>query len=158
MNLPIPSHLKDYFLLDDNEHTEYEVSGSIRCKCGSEHFEIFSSNDRQLVKVKCKDCGEEIVLFDAGKHGWDGYVCKDDFLDRNEPLVNYICEDCGKQVFQVKLKISSQGKQDFIDECVNNDDFFSEEEWVDAFEWININLVCDSCDSTVDGWLDLETM
>ena len=101
---------------------------------------------------------EEIVLFDAGKHGWDGYVCKDDFLDRNEPLVNYICEDCGKQVFQVKLKISSQGKQDFIDECVNNDDSFSEEEWVDAFEWININLVCDSCDSTVDGWLDLETM
>ena len=126
MKLPIPSHLKEYFLLDNNVHTEYEVSGSIRCKCGSEHCEVVSSNERQFVKVKCKDCGEEIVLFDAGKHGWDGYVCKDDFLDRDEPLVNHICEDCGDQVFQVNVKISSQGKQDFIDECYKqNFEFFA---------------------------------
>ena len=61
-------------------------------------------------------------------------------------------------MFQVKIKISSQGKQDFIDECVNNDDSFSEEEWGDAFEWINIDLVCENCNSVTDGWLDIETM
>ena len=158
MNLPIPSHLKGFLSLDDKEQTEYEVSGSIKCKCGAVHFVVFSSNDRQIVKVKCPDCGEEILLFDAGKHGWDGFVCKDDFLDREEPLIEYSCENCGDQVFRVELKILSQGKQDFIDECVSNDDSFSEEEWVDAFEWINIRLICESCNSAENDWLDLETM
>ena len=158
MDLPIPSHLKNIFVLDDNDQTENEVSGSIKCKCGSEHFEVYSSNDRQLVKVKCLDCGEEIIIFDAGKHGWDGYVCKDDFLDREEPFARYSCEECGDHIFRVELKISSQGKQDFIDECVSNDDSFSEEEWVDAFDWIIINLVCNSCNTKLTEWLDLETM
>ena len=131
MNLPIPSHLKDYFLLDDNEHTEYEVSGSIRCKCGSEHFEIFSSNDRQLVKVKCKDCGEEIVLFDAGKHGWDGYVCKDDFLDRNgsgkdgflnmpAAVVNYYVNKCNLKLSAMYQFTGRYGHANQLDR--DNDD------------------------------------
>ena len=158
MDLPIPSHLKDIFVLDNNDQTEYEVSGSIKCKCGSEHFEVFSSNDRQIVKVKCAECGEEMIIFDSGKHGWDGYVCKDDFLDRDDPFVAYSCEECGGNKFRVGLKISSQGKQDFIDECVSNDDSFSAEEWVDAFEWIVINLICVNCNSESNEWLDLETM
>ena len=53
--------------------------------------------------------------------------------------------------------ISSQGKQDFIDECLSNDDTFSEEDWVDGFEWITISLRCIACDYT-EEWMECETM
>ena len=53
--------------------------------------------------------------------------------------------------------ISSQGKQDFIDECISNDDSFSEADWVDGFEWIDISLRCDECKYN-EEWMECETM
>ena len=84
-------------------------------------------------------------------------MCKDDFLDRTLPFNKYICENCDGDSFKVTINISSQGKEDFISECVSNDDSFSEEDWVDGFEWIKISLCCDNC-SHEEGWVDLETM
>ena len=49
-------------------------------------------------------------------------------------MEQYICEKCGEDVFVVEVSISSQGKQDFLDECVANDDSFSERDWREAFE------------------------
>ncbi|WP_173714823.1 hypothetical protein [Clostridium beijerinckii] len=56
------------------------------------------------------------------------------------------------------MEIYSQGKQDFVDECVSNDDSFSEEDWVDGFEWICISLSCIECSNHNKNWMEHETM
>ena len=106
MNLPIPSHLKDFLSLDDKEQTEYEVSGSIKCKCGAEHFIVFSSNDRQIVKVKCPDCGELKVIGSLDELKSESLneinVSDADLIHR--PYVDEVevkCDGCGKAIKRI---------------------------------------------------------
>ena len=158
MEFPIPTHLQPFLTMIGEENSEYEVTGTIHCSCNCEQFEVWGSNDRNIVKIICRQCGEEIIILDSGKHGWDGFICKSDFLDRTLPYEKYNCPDCGHDVFKILVWISSQGKQDFLDECVSNDDSFSLEDWVDAFEWISISLTCEKCGLKSKKWADLETM
>ena len=158
MELPIPTHLQPYLTLIGEDNSEYEITGSINCSCNSDEFEVWESNDRQIVKLICKKCGAEIVIFDSGKHGWNGFVCKDDYLDRLLPFNKYVCPECEQDSFKVSVYVSSQGKEDFIEECVSNDDSFSEDDWVDGFECIRISLNCSKCSCTEDDWVDCETM
>lgn len=51
MNLPIPTHLKTFLLPIGNENSEFEVTGKIQCACGNETFEIWESNDRQVLQL-----------------------------------------------------------------------------------------------------------
>ncbi|WP_022779468.1 hypothetical protein [Butyrivibrio sp. AE3009] len=157
-DLPVPSHLDEYLLLNGAKNDEFHAEGLLRCKCGCTKFKLYSSNERQIVQARCDSCGEIIIVFDSGKHGWNGFVCKDDYNDRNEPMEQYICEKCGEDVFVVEVSISSQGKQDFLDECVANDDSFSERDWREAFEWISLSVSCWNCKKHVKNWLDAETM
>lgn len=158
MDFPVPVHLQSNFKPIGNENDEYEVKGSIHCLCGSESFEIWESNDRNIIRLKCKQCGEEFILFDSGKHGWNGFVCKDDFNDRECPFSQYVCEECEHDSFKICVTISSQGKDDFMEECVSNDDSFTIDDWVNAFEWITVSLSCENCTFEDSKWLDMETM
>lgn len=158
MNLPIPTHLQQFFILIGNKNSEFEVIGKIHCSCRSEDFEVWESNERQIVKLVCRQCGQEILLLDNGKHGWNGFVSKEDFLDRDIPMKKFVCSKCSEDDFGVIVQISSQGKMDFLEECVVNDDSFSVEDWVDAFEWITISLSCQKCRWEDKKWVDLETM
>lgn len=159
MELPIPTHLQQYLIPIGDENREYEVTGSIRCSCGNEKFEVLESNNRHVIKLICTQCGKEILLFDAGKHGWNGFVCDEErFIDRTEPFQKYHCSKCNKDVYSIIVHIESQGKEDFIEECVAFDDSFSEEDWIDGFECIAISLSCDECNFTEEDWVVLETM
>lgn len=158
MDLPIPRHLQDFLVPVGDENGEYEVTGTIRCSCGGEEFEVWESNDRHIVTLICKSCRREILMLDAGKHGWDGFVCKNDFLNRTKPTQKYVCPECGKDTFGVTVWVSSQGKKDFLEECVANDDSFTPDDWVDGFEWITISLSCKECSYAEKDWVDLETM
>ncbi len=158
MELPVPTHLKDIFSPVGNDNNEFEVTGEIKCSCGNEYFEIWESNEQLMVKILCKQCKKEYVIFDSGKHGWNGFVCGDDFLNRELPYNKYHCSNCKEDCFKVLVHISSQGKEDFIDECLSTDDSFSIEDWVDAFEWISISLTCENCGELSKEWLDAETM
>ena len=158
MGLPVPTHLKDIFFPVGNDNNEFEVTGEIKCSCGNEYFEIWESNEQLMVKILCKKCKKEYVIFDSGKHGWNGFVCGDDFLNRELPYNKYHCSNCKEDCFKILVHISSQGKEDFIDECLSTDDSFSVEDWVDAFEWISISLTCENCGELSKEWLDAETM
>lgn len=158
MELPVPTHLKDIFFPVGNDNYEFEVTGEIKCTCGNEYFEIWESNEQLMVKILCKQCKKEYVIFDSGKHGWNGFVCGDDFLNRELPYNKYHCSNCKEDCFKVLVHISSQGKEDFIDECLSTDDSFLVEDWVDAFEWISISLTCENCGELSKEWLDAETM
>lgn len=157
-DLPIPTHLKSLLLPIGNNNSEFEVTGIIKCHCGSENFEISESNEKQLLKIVCKNCKKEFILFDSGKHGWNGFICGDDFLDREMPLEQVCCSKCGENTFGLIVHISSQGKKDFSEECLANDDSFSLKDWVDAFEWITVSVSCIKCNHSENNWLDFETM
>lgn len=158
MDLPVPTHLQQHLKPVGEKNSEYEVTGTIQCACGNEIFEVWESNERLIIKLICKQCGREIGLLDAGRHGWNGFVCKDDFLDRTLPLRKYRCPRCKKDAFSITVFLSSQGKQDFLDECVAHDDSFSADDWVDGFEWITVSLFCNKCTFQEKDWVDLETM
>lgn len=158
MVFPIPTHMQSILFPVGSNNREFEVTGKIKCPCGSEVFEVWESNDRQIVKVVCEQCKKEFVVFDSGKHGWNGFVCEDDFLDRDLPFKQYLCSKCNKEFFGVTVHISSQGKDDFKEECLSNDDSFTLEDWVNAFDWITISLSCEKCRLVCEGWLDFETM
>ena len=158
MKLPIPTHLQQYFITSERGNDEYKVTGTIRCACGGENFEIWESNERHIIQLICKNCKREILLFDAGKHGWDGYVCHEDYCDRTQPMAKYICSKCGQDGVRPTVAISSQGKEDFIEFCESEDDSFSPDEWVNAFEWITVSLSCRKCGRAKRKWADIETM
>lgn len=161
MDLAIPNHLKHYLKLIGNENDEYQVLGTLKCKCGSESFYIYHSNNKMIVEAVCSSCNKELILFDEGKHGWNGFVCNDDFLNREEPLKLNKCTKCNESRFKIQVRVTSQGKQDFIDESGLKNGFgetLNESDWVDAFEWISANIICLSCNKQEENWLDCETM
>lgn len=158
MELPIPSHLTDFLVPQGEDNSEFEVTGKIRCLCGNEVFEVRESNGSLIVELRCKACDRNVLLFDAGKHGWDGFVCRGDHLDRELPLEKYSCENCSGDAFRIKVWISSQGKNDFLEECVAHDNTYAPEDWVDWFEWIQVSLQCAHCGQSEEDWLDCETM
>ena len=58
MDLPIPTHLQPFLTIIGEENNEYVVTGTIHCSCNHEHFELWESNDRNIVKLICKQCGK----------------------------------------------------------------------------------------------------
>ena len=158
MIYPIPTHLQEILIPVGNENSEFEVTGKIKCPCGSESFKILESNDKEITKAVCEKCNKEFLLFDSGKHGWNGFICGDDYLDREMPFNQYFCSECEKDTFGINIKISSQGKEDFEEECLSDDDSFTLADWVNAFDWITISLLCEECGFNSEEWLDFETM
>lgn len=159
MDLPIPTHLQQYLIPIGDKNSEYGVTGKIQCSCGNEKFEVWESNKRHIIKLICNQCGKEILLFDAGKHGWNGFVCnEEDYIDRTLPFKKYSCSKCDKDACGITVDISSQGKEDFIEECVSFDASFSASDWIDGFESIAVSLSCEECNFTEENWAVLETM
>lgn len=159
MDLPIPTHLQPYLVPVGDENSEFEVTGSIHCSCGNQKFEVWESNERHIIKAVCSQCGKEILLHDAGKHGWNGFVChEEEFVDRTQPFIKYDCPQCDGDVYGITVHIESQGKEDFIEECVEFDDSFSADDWINGFECIAISLSCGKCGFTDENWAVLETM
>lgn len=52
------------------------------------------------------------------------------------------------------VSIYSKGQEDFIE--VGEE--FNKEDWIEAFEWIKIKIICNSCGETNDEWVSYETM
>jgi ribosomal protein S27E len=172
--IPLPRHLKDILNPIGEENDEFELTGKIVCNCGSENFTIkFVGDDSEyeenkvimvsevdgnfflIVKVKCNSCGKEHLIFDDNLHGWNGFVCgesKD--LPRPDSKV-WSCNKCNAANHSMIVKINSQGQQDFIDEV---GDEFDKNDWTEAFEWINIEIECESCKEKNEEWISYETM
>ena len=81
-----------------------------------------------------------------------------DTLDRTQPEWKVGCEACRSEHFRVSVWISSQGKEDFLRECVHHDPSFREGDWVDGFEWMQVSLECCRCGIDMDNWVDYEAM
>lgn len=144
-----------------DENDEFKITVIVKCKCGSESFRIYESNNKMIVKLICSACNKELILFDEGKYGWNGFVCNDDFLNREELLKVTKCSECNNDEFKIEVTITSQGKEDFINESNlqnSHGEILNESDWVNGFEWISANITCSNCKNEEEHWLDCETM
>jgi DNA-directed RNA polymerase subunit RPC12/RpoP len=112
------------------------------------------------VKAICGECGSEHLLFDSHVHGWDGFVCHLEEIRELTDLLEISCDNCNAQVFRVEMIVSSQGQEDFIYNLKEEIDAgqFTPEEWVNAFDWITISLVCAKCGKSYPEFVEYETM
>lgn len=168
--LPIPTHLSEILIPCGKENNESSVNGVIRCSCGSKTFRIDSNNDTYaddeysfVIKAICSGCAKAYLIFDSKKHGWDGFVCHGEWIGESAPdkvLTPHLCLKCKGDAHVIELGISSQGKNDFIEESgiSDGDSVFKEEDWVNAFDWITVSLTCSVCGGKEKNWIDLETM
>ena len=163
VQLPIPKHLEEFFSPLGSLNTEKKVKGYLTCKCDKEHkfmvknLEVDSESQRIIISAVCLYCKKEILVFDSYKHGWDGFVCGSDKEAPNNfaDLKPVYCKKCKATNHLMAISIFSQGKDDFIEETNGK---FDVSLWVNAFEWIIIDLLCNECGYKMNSWLDLETM
>ena len=173
--LPIPRHLKDIMVTTGDENSENLVNGIIRCPCGCECFMIktyaevesgypqiceYKGDHALMIKSKCADCAKEFLIFDNSKHGWNGFVCHDGVTVPDNELKSWNCPKCTGDNHKLEISIMSQGKQDFVEETgiADGESEFSENDWIEAFEWITIGLTCFGCGYGIKKWIDYETM
>lgn len=166
---PIPTHLKDILDVDEACSDIHNIEGKIVCSCGGEKFRLLQNEDYKCsdflpygemdgIKIKsiCEKCGKIYLLFNQATQGFDGFVCHDFKTASDDKLTSLKCEKCGKEVFSVKLGIEVEDKEQFIEECVTvNPDEFSPEDFVNAFNWITVDVCCDGCKKERE-WISLE--
>lgn len=146
-----PSHLKNV-LLPEGECNENEINCHPTCvRCNDNTFYIDTNESGSFVKLECidKDCDTDFVLFDANKHGWNGYVCNEKYP--NEPVHRMCCPECQNDHFALHMRINSKGKDNFTINALHKDSnsILLESDWVNAFSWIGIFAVCDNCNNKI---------
>lgn len=163
MNYPIPDHLKPYFVPLGNENSETRVSGALRCKCGSALFTPYVNEAGTIAAARCCQCGTKILLLHAGRHGWDGFVARADYLydlpTKMHPIET--CPQCeARTALAVKMTITSFGREDFIRDSEladENGNKLREEDWVNAFSSFRMDVACPECGETSESVVDIET-
>lgn len=109
-----------------------------------------------LIKAKCLKCNLEYILFDSDFHGWDGFVCHDvDNASKPRPsLTPWKCLECKGQEHLVYVQFCYGD----LDEIAKDLKEMQVENLADAFEWIYIDIKCNSCGYETKKWVDYETM
>jgi ribosomal protein L37E len=108
--MPIPSHLKEMMRPLRRGNSEHGVTGNLVCPCGGKHFAVRADEEKNKAHIRCSACGREAVLFDATRHGWDGFVCH--MPVEEMPEKGIVCEACGETSFYIAVSIRSQGRDD----------------------------------------------
>jgi len=177
MPYPTPKHLSGLLVADakETEH-EWQLYGTVRCTCGSDIFhplyvaERIEDRERHFLRVaqvdgqwfcrigaRCTSCGREHLLFDAHFHGWNGYVCTDERVRRvaRPPFQVWACQQCGATTHRVTLSIHGEGMEFALGE---SEDTLTEEDWFEAFGWIQVDVTCSACRFGPARIVDYETM
>lgn len=153
--LPVPTHLKPFFVPMADKNNTTQITGSIRCTCGCEAFAAQRSVDNDcLFRLNCDACVQEVLLFDARRHGWDSVVCHEpvEAMQMGESTAR--CEKCGREHFGVTVWIEPTEKAEFVS-CVEGE--LPDGEWVNAFTWFAAHLTCTHCGYRQRDWADVET-
>ena len=170
MGYPIPTHLKTIFKVNEAESNKDNLNGKIVCECGCDCFSIFHNLDRKYDKslryneqdglkviAVCKNCKKKHLIFDEATQGYNGYVCRDCITAQDESLVKLMCKKCGSEIFSMVVEIELEDKEQFIEECVSIEpDRFTPDDYIDAFDWITIDVTCKNCGEEDSDWISLE--
>lgn len=153
--LPIPTHLRQYFIPVQEKCSMTEVTGDIRCTCGGMSFKARRSGDYGcLFSLACTSCGKEILLFDSKQHGWDALVCG--MISEDDATIDCTeqCAKCGCENFHTIVWIEACHREEFVEDVP---DGLTEADWVNAFGWFGAHLTCANCGHRARDWADVET-
>ena len=153
--LAVPNHLRPFFMQRTDKGNDTQITGDIRCTCGSASFAAKHSKDDDCIyRLNCADCGQDILLFDARVHGWDALVCHMPGEHLQQGEVTEQCEKCASRCFGATVWIEPTQKEEFIS-CVEGE--LPDEAWVNAFTWFAAHLTCVECGRKLHSWADIET-
>lgn len=153
--IPIPSYLRPYWVTVEHKNDPQQITGNIRCACGCTAFRALRSNDDdRLWHAICRDCKNDILLFDVNQHGWDAIICGDRIDDMHAGESAAQCPKCSGDEFGVTVWVEPTDKQEFIS-C--NENGLPESEWVNAYTWFAAHLTCVNCNHRLRDWADIET-
>jgi len=169
----LPKNLKEIVHVPNQEESSAWSKGKVQCTCGKDAFRLWIYADRRPNEYPCVaryegkaalcivaecTCGKEWLIFDYAQHGYEGFVCHSGITPPREKLVQWECPTCHEQLFSIDIQIQNGDFDQFMEEIVEDSDGeFTEEDFPEAFEWIQINLACKDCPETYEGWLNLET-
>jgi len=141
--------------------------GRLRCSCSSDDFAIqyigkirkgiigntyLCEEDNAIcLSLTCSSCKKSLVLFDNNIDGYDALTVDILSLTTNayQKLLSFSCPKCGKESFQVSVEYEHLPKEET--DQVGIDDYRN------AFQWIRVSLVCNSCRRKFRNFVDLET-
>lgn len=171
--LPIPDHLKKFLQVDLEKSEGNELAGKLCCPCDGEKFKVsvfaigeegfpevgsYQDDYAFVIRAMCATCGEDWLVFDLSKHGYDGFVCHEGVSVPDSALKGINCSGCHGENFMVSLVIQIEDKEQFLEEIVQDDPFsFKKDDYVNAFGWIEISLKCGDCQQEIPAWVSLET-
>ncbi|MBQ8134321.1 MAG: hypothetical protein IJ192_07960 [Clostridia bacterium] len=173
---PIPTHLKNHFIVDEEKTEEHWLVGKAKCNCGCEKLKMryfgceetdkegkkyltiehYEDGFASVVRGECADCGENFDLYDLSKYGYAGFVNQEGRAVPDDILKYYQCE-CGGDSFEAVIMIELEDKEQFIEEIVEYEpEKFKADDYVDSYDWITISIRCCGCKKTTERWYDLE--
>jgi hypothetical protein len=173
---PMPTHLVGLLDVATAVFVDNRLDASVQCSCGSRIFELMYPGqthevEGQLIpctaeingsfffriEVRCTQCAEKHLLFDADFHGWDGFVCRDEVqasLPR-PPLETWRCLSCQEPGHTARVQVQNEGQEDFLDNAPTGID---PSRWVDGFGWFSMSISCAHCSCETSEWVSYETM
>lgn len=172
--LPVPRHLEEIFQADLEQKTDYGLDGTLKCTCGCQKFRLrtyahvrkdgclgvtrYGDGYALVIQAECSACARVWPVFDMSRHGYNGYVCHEGVEVPDSELKTYRCPECGKEEFLVEVGLELEDREQFAEEVVAYEpDVYSEEDYVDAFDWITISVTCTGCGHRAKDWVNFET-
>lgn len=154
VELPVPTFVKPFLVPDRKKSSLENVYGSIRCACGCADFSAMHSvDDDRLYHLLCRDCGQDVTLFDGQRYGWDALVCQTPMEDLQSGEAAERCPKCSCADFRADVWYEPTAREEY-DSCR---EALPEEDWVNAFTWFGADLICSSCGHRLRSWADVET-
>lgn len=110
-----------------------------------------------VVKLQSKEPKTEFIIFNSNLHGYDAITTQQKFpLLPHKYKKKSRCRQCGSEFYRVYISIHNTGKIDLLNG--ESDNTISDVNWVDAFDWFTIDLVCSNCGKKIKKWFEIETM
>ena len=159
----IPIKIEPYFRLISRENNGENTltKGEIVC-CNAHEFEartvgevkssLFSGvhlepeNDKMVLELCCKNCGKIISGFDSTRDGYEH--CGEESPIKVKPR-RFGCKKCSDSNFTVRIKYEYPDSKELDDLGITEKD--------NAFTWIWVTLVCNTCGAKYSDFIDYET-
>ena len=158
----VSSHVLDQWLTTGAECVEKFRDARwwrkrVRCKCGCvDSFEIYIGDASrpnwisgklggcQRADLLCAKCGDELLLFDDGIHGYNAVVCDDrahlpmNYLQSNRALLQKLTCGCGGSTYSVIVEVMYDCDDGGVEDIPAS-------QWDDAYGCFRSSARCSSC-------------
>ena len=159
----IPKKIQPYFeVMNQTRDGENDIIEGVLTCCNSNDFEVcvdggikhsafskmylFSENDKTAIEVRCRKCGQAILVFDSGSNGYDKCGEKQHTHMQMKPVK---CKKCQNGGFSVGIKYEYPDTRELKELGIPEID--------NAFTWIWITLECNKCGTRYKNFVDCET-